>query len=410
MKKILSLFMALAVMAFVASPALAATSVIFNNIPDPQPGNVPSLGVEAYSMPEIGLQTQFLGTNRLNPKITVLMSSWACENGTWVAGNCSTSTDATFSHPITLNVYSVNPDNTPGTKIATLTQTFTMPYRPSADTTNCTGGRWFDGTNCFNGKAFTISFDLTGVTLPDKVILGVAYNTSHNGYSPVGTQACNSSSSGCAYDSLNVGLVGSPSIGTVLPSTDDIYQNSLYGGFYCDKGISGTGTFRLDAGCWADQQTAFKVEASAPIIPDSQQASIYKVTSCDSSNITNDPYQGHVTLVTPDGKNDLMLQGVIQGLVPDTQYTVWIRNLLPSYSGTFINRYIPLGYFALTTFTTNKKGAGNFSYKINKADLPSGTYSIQVALNVNTQNFPSGEYGCTKAATSTDFLKVYVGQ
>ena len=43
--------------------------------------------------------------------------------------------------------------------IGSVTQTFAIPYRPSADFINCTGGRWFDGSGCFNGKAVNLTFN-----------------------------------------------------------------------------------------------------------------------------------------------------------------------------------------------------------------------------------------------------------
>lgn len=132
---------------------------------------------------------------------------------------------------------------------------------------------------------------------------------------------------------------------------------------------------------------------------------IYHVTNCTSNEVSTTPYKGHVTLIAPDGKNDLMIQGVIKGLEPKTTYTMWVRDLT-GYEGTSIEAYAPLGYFALTTFTTDKKGDGNFHYKINKADLPSGEYHLQVALNYDNNT----TYGCTAAATARDFLTVTVGE
>lgn len=256
---VLSLIVILAV-----APAAAGGTVVYNNIPDPIPGNVPSVGFEATSTSEFGGQIELAGTSRNDPTVTVLMSSWACESGAWFSHDCVTTPGATFTHPITLNVYTVNADNSPGSVVATVTQTFTMPYRPSADNANCVGdqaGEWFDGTSCFNGLAFPISFDLTGVTLPDKVIVGVAYNTSHYGDQPIGTQACNSTPQGCPYDSLNVGTNPSPSVGTALPTANDAYQNSSWSGAYCDNGAAGTGSFRLNAGCWTGFLPAIEVQA-----------------------------------------------------------------------------------------------------------------------------------------------------
>lgn len=267
MKKLLtSVALVISGFALLAGPVFASSSVIYNNgLTDPLPGNVPSEGPEAYGFKELGGQVQFAGTERSNPKVTVLMSSWACQAGSWVGKDCVTDPTARFTHPITLNVYNVNEDNTPGSLITSSTQEFAMPYRPSADNVNCTdvnAGKWFDGTSCKNGLAFPIVFDLTGTTLPDKAILSVAYNTSHHGYNPIGETSCNVSSGGCFYDSLNIGLGYSILAGTA-PLPNDIYQNAN-GYNYCDSGSSGVNTFRLDAGCWTGYQPTFKVEAETP--------------------------------------------------------------------------------------------------------------------------------------------------
>lgn len=247
----------------------APQSAVYNNIPSPTPGNVPSVGFEATSTSEFGGQVGLDGTQRKDPKVTVLMSSWACKSGTWFGKNCITNPGSTFTHPVTIKVYNVNPDDSVGSLIKSKTQTFTMPYRPTADDgTNCKDGSgaptgaWWDGTTCYNGKAFKISFDLDGVTLPDNVIIGVAYNTSHYGYAPIGNTTCNATPQGCPYDSLNVGTNPTPSVGTAEPTPDDAYYNTSFAGFYCDGGTGGTGTFRLDEDCWTGFLPAFKVEAS----------------------------------------------------------------------------------------------------------------------------------------------------
>jgi hypothetical protein len=251
----------------VGQAAVAATTTIYNNIPAPLPGNVPSVGLEANSASEFGGQVEFGGSARHKPTLTVVMSSWACQNGTWSDQNCGTNPGATFSHPLTAKVYEVGDDNEPGELIGVVRHTFKMPYRPSANFAKCTGddaGKWYQATSgtCFNGKAFTVTFGLGSLDLPEKAIISVTYNTTHFGYHPIGeSPTCFGSSSGCPYDALNVGTTDSaPSAGS-QPLPDDAYLNSSWGGAYCDNGAGGTGTFRLDAGCWTGFQPAFKVRA-----------------------------------------------------------------------------------------------------------------------------------------------------
>lgn len=262
-----------------AMPALAGaygswnygnqTATVYDNVPNPNPSNVPSVGFEATSASEFGSQVQLDGTARKDPKVTVLMSSWACKSGTWNGGNCITNPGSTFTHPVTLNVYNVGPNDTVGSLIKSDTETFTMPYRPTADDgTNCNAGNgaageWWDGKACFNGKAFPISFNLDGTTLPDNVIIGVAYNTSDYGVQPMGdATACHGTPQGCPYDSLNVGTNPTPSVGTNEPDNDSAYYNTTFAGFYGDNGAGGTGAFRLDSGNWTGYLPAIQVDAT----------------------------------------------------------------------------------------------------------------------------------------------------
>jgi hypothetical protein len=265
-------FMLTALLVVLGAAQAFAQTPIYDNIPNPLPGNVSSEGFEADSVREFGDRVQFSAGSPRNLKTVVqTMSSWGCESGHWYSGNCSTTFGATFSHPITLKIYQVGAGNAPGALLASATQTFAIPYRPSADNVNCTGddfGKWYDvasGT-CFNGYATKITFNLSGlnVVLPNEVIYSISYNTSHYGYTPVGEgAACYTSAGGCGYDSLNVGLTGAaPSVGT-NPAPSDTYFNTLYAPFYCDGGAGGVGVFRLDAGCWTGFKPAAQFNASA---------------------------------------------------------------------------------------------------------------------------------------------------
>ena len=250
----------------IPSASAATRAPIYNNIPSTLPGNVPSVGFEATSASEFGGQVSFEGTARTNPTVKVVMSSWGCQGGTVTGNNCSTTPGATFTEPLTVRAYSVKGNNEPGTLIGAVTHTFAMPYRPSANFTRCFGadaGKWFKAGTCYNGLAFARTFSMGSLDLPNKVILSVAYNTSHNGYDPIGEDACYTQDGGCGYDSLNVGTSGSPTTAGTQPVPNDAYQNSSQGSMYCDGGTpGGTGTFRLDATCWGGFQPAFTVTAN----------------------------------------------------------------------------------------------------------------------------------------------------
>ena len=172
---------------------------------------MPSLGAEAYSFRELGNAVTFSPSqNRSLSSVVVTMSSWGCQAGHWTTGDCLTTPGATFSEPITFNVYTAN--GTTLTPIASATQTFAVPFRPSASA-KCGDGRWWDNAlkSCFNGFATNITFSnfsYTGsTTLPDSIVFGIAYNTSSHGPTPLGySNPCNATPAGCGYDSLNIAL------------------------------------------------------------------------------------------------------------------------------------------------------------------------------------------------------------
>ena len=256
---------ALAVAGLLVSPAAAARSsaTVFDSIPSTLPGNVPSLAFESTSTSEFGDYARFAGNKRSLQKVTVVMSSWGCESGAAGAGgNCVTTPGATFNHDITLNLYTNPGSGQVGSEITSKTQTFAIPYRPSADP-SCSDGKWLDGNGtCYNGLATTITFTFSGVTLPASVIYGIAYNTTSYGYDPIGQSApCFSEPGGCGYDSLNVSAASAtPRVG-VDADENGVFLNSSWTGAYCDNGTSGTGTFRLDSPCWTVNNPMIKFTA-----------------------------------------------------------------------------------------------------------------------------------------------------
>jgi hypothetical protein len=271
MKGLFALVAVVATAAFASTAAAAGPAVVYDNTPHPLPGNLPSWAFEATGASEFGDRVGFAtGSARDLETVTVVLSSWGCQAGHWYSGDCLTVPGATFTHPITLNVYAVGPGASPGALLATLTQTFAIPYRPSADPVNCTDGRWFDAGSgtCFNGKVVTITFDLTsqGVALPDEVIVSIAYDTTHYGYAPIGEGAlCYSSPGGCGYDSLNVALADPA---TTLsagsnPAPADAYQATRYSS--CADGA--IDPFGLDPGCWTGFKPAIEIVASTAPVP-----------------------------------------------------------------------------------------------------------------------------------------------
>lgn len=218
-----------------ALPASAADVTIYDSIPSALASTYPSEGFQATQSAEFGDQITLGGTNRDLSTVEVVLVDWACESGHWTGtpAICMTTPGATFTHPMTMNIYNVNTvDPTkPGTLIGTRTQTVTVPFRPSSDATNCSGSnpsqQWWDGTKCNYGLAFTTTWDFSSLNLvlPDSVIVTITYNTTTYGPSPIG-------GTDSPYDSLNIGVTNvPPTVGTEDPHS--IFWNTLntsYGG------------------------------------------------------------------------------------------------------------------------------------------------------------------------------------
>jgi hypothetical protein len=189
-----------ALVAVVSTSATAGgikASVIYNStVPNGPAANVPSIGPEAYAFDQLGNGVTFAGTARHLTSVTVGLSSWACYTGAWNTGDCSTPSGATFAQAITFKIY----DSTGATLLASSTQAFAIPYRPSASP-RCGDGRWYSPGRkaCFNGLYTEVTFGFSGVTLPDDVLYGIEYDTRDFGPAPTGVAG--------PADSLNVALV-----------------------------------------------------------------------------------------------------------------------------------------------------------------------------------------------------------
>lgn len=247
--------------------------VIYDSTVTPLPAALPSVGPEAYAFNEFGDEVSFAGSNRNLATVTVTLASGACEQGSGLNSSCSTTPGDTYSMPITFNIYNVSGD-TLGSQITTLTQTFDIPYRPSADTVHCTDGKWYDSTGgkCHSAIDANITFDFSaqGVTLPDTVVYSIQYSTTQFGPSPHGFgAACYPtdiySQPGCFYDSLNIALSPAVVVGS-KPYPDTVWWDTIYSYNYCDGGA--TGTFRLDSpgggsnACWGGYVPAVQFTAT----------------------------------------------------------------------------------------------------------------------------------------------------
>lgn len=225
----------------------AAADVIYDSIPSPQPGNVPSQAYQATQTKEFGSLATFAGGARNLTSVSVLMSNWALQSGYPGQGSA-----AGYHVPLTLALYNVGPGNAVGSVLSTKTINALIPWRPEA--TGACGvndTRWQDPSGaCYNGMAYKVTFDFSGVVVPDSLIFGLSFNGQTSGYNPTGTSG--------PYNSLNFGVnVAGPSVGTTL--ADINYLNSSWNGAYTDNGAGGN-TYRQDAG-WGLMTAAAEFEA-----------------------------------------------------------------------------------------------------------------------------------------------------
>lgn len=183
------------------------------------PTNLVSYGPTAYGFSTIGDQITFKnGTARSLNNVTVTMSSWACQQGSWNGQNCVTQSGATFSQPITLTIW--NTDH--AIQLATSTKTFDIPFRPSASP-KCPDGKWLTPAKlCKNGLANDVTFNFSNVTLPDTVVYEISYPT------------------GGPADSLNVAITDAPSVGTTTDGiwTDGAFNLDFDGGWATDNHVT----------------------------------------------------------------------------------------------------------------------------------------------------------------------------
>jgi hypothetical protein len=193
------------------------SQVVYDSLNSPLPPDTWSQAYYATGITEFGNEITPASTSSQLSNVVVALDSQACESGT--GATCTTTPGATFPLSITMYLYNAgSPVNSP---IATDTQTFNIPFRPSAaavatPTLCATGNNWSgfpnDGTqwydaatsNCYYGITYAAVFNTwTGVTLPSNVTYGIYFDAS----------------SGPAQ-SLNVELSNEPNNVTVGSDTD----------------------------------------------------------------------------------------------------------------------------------------------------------------------------------------------
>lgn len=214
---LLALLALFAAQAWAAAPARAAGGPVYDSIPETPPASYPSLGYQATQTAELGDLVELAGTDRDLQTITVGLVSWACETGG--GETCATTPGSSFTHPITITLYEEGTAPAPGAVIATLTKDVAVPYRPSADPSCPSATQWYSEVldTCQNGFLFLEEFDFASqvVSLPDRVVVSVSFNTNTWGYEPIGAPG--------PYQSLNVAVISTaPTVGT------DVDEDVMY--------------------------------------------------------------------------------------------------------------------------------------------------------------------------------------
>jgi hypothetical protein len=247
-----------------AAVPLQATSILYNNMPNPIPPNSPSLGYQSNQTAEFGDLIQLSGGAANLTSAVLLMSDWAKASDYPAIG------PDPWAWPLTLTLYNVdNSSGTPqpGSVITTLTDTFTIPWRPEDDPVNCPKGGYqgFDG-NCYSGLNFQVTFNLPAVAVPGQFIFGLAFNTETYGANPVGAPG--------PYISLNYSLnnTAPPQVGS-RPLPDTAYWNTTTAGNYADGGAGGTGTFRQDT-AWTPYSGAAEFLGTSIVTPTPEPSTI----------------------------------------------------------------------------------------------------------------------------------------
>ena len=211
-----------------ASPAIAMP--VYNDLPNKLPPSVASEGFEATSTSQLGnvVELSKIHRGRRNPRVTFALSDAACETGG--GETCSSAKNSSYSWPVTVSLYNAGPGNTLGALLATQTNSISIPFRPSASPACATKGKpgeWFDKktAGCFSGVTFKNSYSFAGLTLPNEVLVGLAYNTQDYGAEPTGVPG--------PENFLGVAMVaGAPRAGA-NPRGEELFVSSIWPQMYC---------------------------------------------------------------------------------------------------------------------------------------------------------------------------------
>lgn len=174
----------------------SVSEVVFNNSPDPLALSYPSVALNVNAMCGVGNYLHLGGSARKLESCEVTMVTWAkAESYPSLAALDLQG----YHHPVTLSFYRVTDSN----QLVYLTEverSIFVPWRPLA----LPNGDPYP----VNGCAFRAVFDFpNGITLPEKVVALVSFNTQNAGFAPTGLPG--------PYNELNVAISSAtPSMGS----------------------------------------------------------------------------------------------------------------------------------------------------------------------------------------------------
>ncbi len=231
------------IMAVTACNAAAFAEVIFNSIPGTLNPNYTSIGYQAQQVREFGDRISFGGSARQLSSASVTMSmhgSYADYNiGGSLYGNGAYAGTG-YTQSFTFNIYNAGTGSTPGSLIGSVTQDKYIQYKPTV--WNLPSGL------PASGIAQNITFDLSGlvlaggITLPESIVWGLAFNTQSYGSTPTDTVG--------PYNMLNVcfnqSSAWAPADGGVTIGSTDLLTKFINSTNPAQYGSLGTvGTFSL---------------------------------------------------------------------------------------------------------------------------------------------------------------------
>lgn len=170
----------------------AVGTPVYDSIVAPTPPDTWSMSYGGTNLTQLGNAISLGSSPVALNNVVVALDSQACETGS--GASCSTTPGATFPLPVTLNIYAApaTPGGAVGAPLASDTQTFNIPFRPSASPAQCAAGtynwsgypndgsQWYNAADgkCYYGTSYmaVFNFQPQHVTIPSSVVYGIAYD------------------------------------------------------------------------------------------------------------------------------------------------------------------------------------------------------------------------------------------